>query len=105
MAKRSEVERARIHAAERLSVDAVRWSDGTISIEGQDLGPDTPGGGEYEYFIEVAPEGVDSLLAALQTPFVEEAVHQLVLQGEAIVLHGETRWLQGHGVPFRLETW
>jgi hypothetical protein len=36
---------------------------------------------------------------------IEEAVFELGQQGEAIVQHGETRWLRDHGVPFRMETW
>jgi len=105
MPERSEVARARMHTAERLSVGAYRWSDGTISIEGQDLGPHTPGGEEYEYFIYVAPDDVPALLSALGCVSIEEAVLELGRQGGAIVQHGETRWLRDHGVPYRMETW
>lgn len=102
---RGLVRQARMYAAHRLVVDAMRWDDGTVSIEGQDLGPHTPGGEEYEYFLYVRPGDVPLLLAALDGRPDDDAVDLLAAQGEVIVRHGETRWLTEHDVPYDIQTW
>ena len=43
---------ATIYADARLVVTA-DWTDGELVIYGQDLGPATPGGKEYEYWLTV----------------------------------------------------
>jgi hypothetical protein len=94
-----------MYAAERLTVHACAWSDGAVSIEGQDLGPNTPGGDEYEYFATVAPADVPRLLAALGGRATDDPLRLLEEQGEEIVRAGETAWLRDHGVPFEFHTW
>jgi hypothetical protein len=102
---RVHVRRAAMYAFDRLFVDAYAWSDGAVSIEGQDLGPHTPTGEEYEYFATVEPGDVPLLLAALGGRPGDDPLALLQAQGEAIVRHGETAWLKAHGVPFTFHTW
>ena len=99
------VRRARMYAAERLWVDAYEWNDGAVSIEGQDLGPNTPGGDGYEYFLTVAPAEVPLLVAALGGGADDDPLALLAAHGTGIVQGGESRWLKEHGVPFTLYTW
>ena len=94
-----------MHAADRLFVDAFEWSDGAVSIEGQDLGPNTPGGDEYEYVMTVEPADVPLLLAALGGRSGQDPLALLADRGEEIVSGGETRWLTAHGIPYALHTW
>lgn len=94
-----------MYAADRLSVDAYSWSDGAVSIEGQDLGPSTPTGDEYEYFATVEPGDVPLLLAALGGRPGDDPLRLLQERGEAIVRQGETAWLKEHGVPYSFQTW
>ncbi len=102
---RTKVRTARMYAAERLFVDAYSWSDGSVSIEGQDLGPNTPTGDEYEYFATVEPADVPVLLTALGGQPGDDPLRLLQEQGESIVQGGETRWLTEHGIPYSFETW
>lgn len=95
----------RMYAAERLLVVATAWSDGSVCIEGQDLGPNTPGGDEYEYYLTVAAGDVPRLVAALGGAVGDDALSLLAVHGQAIVEGGETRWLGEHGVPFGVHTW
>jgi len=103
--ERAKVRTAKMYAADRLFIDAYWWSDGSVSIEGQDLGPNTPTGEEYEYFIHVEASDVPALRSALGCVFDQDVHYELSLQGEAIATHGETRWLNDHGVPFSMQTW
>jgi hypothetical protein len=102
---RTDVRTVQLYAAERLWVGARSWSDGAVSIEGQDLGPHTPGGEEYEYFFTVEPGDVAALRAALGGTDGEDVLDLLAAQGEHIVTVGEMHWLRDHGVPYRMETW
>lgn len=105
MPDRVHVRTARMYAADRLFVDAFMWSDGAVSIEGQDLGPNTPTGDEYEYFATVEPDDVPLLLAALGGQPGDDPLRLLEAQGEAIVRGGETTWLTEHGIPYSFQTW
>jgi len=105
MTERVHVRHARMHAADRLFVDAYSWSDGAVSIEGQDLGPSTPTGEEYEYFATVEPGDVPLLIAALGGQPGDDPLMLLEAQGEAIVRQGETGWLKEHGIPYSFSTW
>ena len=102
---RTQVRQVRMHTADRLWVGAHEWSDGAVSIEGQDLGPHTPGGEEYEYYFTIEPGDVPLLLAALGGTAGDDVLSLLAAQGEKIVTFGELRWLREHRVPFGLQTW
>lgn len=94
-----------LYTAERLWVGAREWSDGAVSIEGQDLGPHTPGGEEYEYFFTIEPGDVPALRAALGGAEGDDVLDLLAVRGEQVVGMGEMRWLREHDVPFALQTW
>lgn len=103
--ERTHVRTIRMYAFDRLFVDAYVWSDGAVSIEGQDLGPHTPGGDEYEYFATVEPGDVPLLLTALGGQPGDDPLALLETQGESIVRGGETAWLDAHGIPYGFHTW
>ena len=105
MPDRSEVRRVSMTAHDRLSVDAVVYDDGSLVIEGQDLGPDTPGGDDLEYFFTIEPADVPLLVAALGGADGADPLELLEEQGAAIVMAGEMHWLDQHQVPYRLRSW
>ncbi|WP_205471059.1 hypothetical protein [Nocardioides sp. SYSU D00038] len=90
-----------IHQRDRLFVDAVLWSDGSVGLEGQDLRGDD----ELEYFFTIAPADVPALVAALDGRPGADPLALLRAHGDALVSAGEMHWLQAHGVPFTLSTW
>jgi hypothetical protein len=102
---RTQVRQVQMHSADRLWVGAHAWSDGAVTIEGQDLGPNTPGGEEFEYYFTVEPADVPLLVAALGGTGDDDPLALLAAHGEEIVTHGEMRWLREHEVPFSLQTW
>lgn len=57
--------RQEIDGADRRFLDARLTADGSLQIAGQDLGPSTPDGDEYEWFHTIAPKDIPRLVALL----------------------------------------
>jgi len=72
------------------------WRDGgRLLISGQDLRR-----GEYEYFLEVRPEDVPKVAAALGCA-PGDVLSALVRHARTIVTQGELSWLRSIGVEAR----
>jgi len=83
------------------------WVDGDLQIYGQDLGPRTPNGDEYEYWL-VVPKGQLHLVASdIEADLADPTgfLRQLVAHGKRIVEQGESTWLKSLGVTAQLTTW
>ena len=83
------------------------WRDGDLLIYGQDLGPGTPTGDEYEYWLTVPRDQlhlIASDIAADETDPVE-FLEQLALHGDRIVDLGESEWLKSLGVTAEFYSW
>lgn len=88
-----------LHVADRLFVDAHVWSDGNVTIEGQDLRR-----GEYEYVLTIAAVDVPSLVRALGGEPGVDPLPLLAERSAELVARGESRWLTDHGVEHRVFT-
>jgi len=86
---------------EGLYVNAQLWSNGDISIEGQQL----RGENEYEYFLTVEYESVSLLKDSLAGEPADDVLDLLVEQGESLVRAGEMHWLEQHGIPYEFYSW
>ena len=80
-----------------LRVRATMTADGTLLIEGQDLGG-YPGAGEYEYSVRVASADIPTVRAALDASDGDDLLSLLEVAGEAIVRRGERAWTEGMGI-------
>lgn len=84
-----------------LFVDAHEWSDGSVTIEGQDLRDDD----EHEYFLTIVKKSLPVLIASLGSGPDADVLQMLADQGETLVRQGEEDWLHEHGIPFSYCCW
>jgi hypothetical protein len=83
-----------------LYIDLKRKADGGFEIAAQHLRD----GGEYEYWLTVAPEDVVAFATALGTD-PEGVIPAWDEQVQEIAVEGETTWLKRHGVPYGFFSW
>jgi hypothetical protein len=83
-----------------LHVDLKRKPDGGYEIAGQHLGKD----GEYEYWLNIAPDDVLAFAVALgaNAAGIGQAWQAQV---QEIAVEGESTWLKRNGIPYRSFTW
>ncbi|CAN5479793.1 hypothetical protein BH09ACT4_BH09ACT4_20770 [soil metagenome] len=78
------------------------WDNGTFHIEGLHIGAGAIVGKEdYEYHLTVAAEHLPALARALGCA-ANGIMAAFDAQKDAIVLHGERKWLLEHDVPVSL---
>jgi hypothetical protein len=88
------------YRSKSLFVSATRRRDGSLMIEGQDLGGDFFSG-EYEYAITVRPDDVPRVVEALGGAPGEDPLALLQAKGKEIVELGEKKWLEGLGLTVK----
>jgi hypothetical protein len=111
------VRRESMRARDGLFVDAVEWSDGRVSIDGQDVRPPSGfgGGGDYEYSYVVPAKQVSRLTAALGGGPDDDPLALLsgkadllldygkeALQSLGLPRFGPSAWLEDNGIDYEL---
>lgn len=89
-----------IWSANQLFVDVDLGQDGSLRIQGQDLNPANPFGGEYEYAMTVRPADVPLIVAALGGEPGADVLALMREHARAIVGQGESRFLKGLGIDY-----
>lgn len=89
------VRKISMFADNKVYVDAFEWSDGSVSIETQDLR-----GEEHEHFVTVRKPSVPLIRAALHAAPEDDLLDLLRRHGSEIVRRGEMQWLADNGIRF-----
>jgi len=91
-------ERVTLWDSDRLHIWAEFTPRGQLEIAGQDLGPPSAMGGEYEYFLTVEPGDIPRVVAALGGDEGDDVLPLLQTNGELIYHAGEQTWLKSLGI-------
>lgn len=81
-----------------LHVTAEILDTGELQIAGQDLGPPSGMGSEYEYWLTVQPGEIGRVVAALGGTDGDDVLPLLQANGEMICHTGEQKWLTSLGI-------
>ncbi len=82
-------ERVTLWDSDRLHIWAEFTRRGQLEIAGQDLGPPSAMGSEYEYFLTVEPGEISRVVAALGGAEGDDVLPLLQANGEMIYHAGE----------------
>jgi len=81
-----------------LHIGAEFTPRGQLQIAGQDLGPPSFMGGEYEYRLTVEPAEIHRVVTALGGTEGDDVLALLQANGEMIYHAGEQKWLKSLGI-------